>query len=722
MRQVKIFGFAVTAVICILLMALGCADHDEDTIQTKVKPQEQKPTVKPALKSAPADRITYKVTTDRERGVIWEGPLKNKPKSFVGGHSGNKIEMTFTRQTKSVDAEGSAVVKITINALKYSAKVRDKIVLDFDSSRKEEQDNPLSKLIGQSYTIELTASGEVSKVIDANDARAAVAGSGISNARATQLLSTQAITEQHSIPALPDVDNGQLIPGKTWSDIKTFSFGPMGAKSFERIYEIKQIIETDGRRIVIVQMNAVPSTAKAKEFYKEQSTGVFSSMFDNTETYTGRLRLDLTSGQIEKYTEEFRSDWVAVDPLATKQETEPDMLRMSATRIHRIERGLELRQKSNIIKRKVYQHSPSGIHIPRYTYINRTVDEKKPFTKRGLELRQKSNIIRRKVYQHSPSGIHIPRYIYINRAVDGKKPFTTGYELFTVDWQDGKPLEYKFVASREIIIDWDPTGRLTKSDNTTPDKSFETMEMVITYTPVEINPYGLTTIEAACKSVKVTRSKGPNTDAAEYLAGKTYKFTVGPTGKIADHSQLDKLLKEAGKKAFITNPDGDRIKQTDMIGDFIATQWFLWDSISSLENPSRGVAAGQTWISKLSIPSPMVMRKAREVTYKLNEIRTSEKGRLAVIGSSYKLADSVPTSWPIPYSGRFQMKGTFGFLSGYKILNLQGSGQELFNIETGQTEQYNQQYEMELESSIPMGIDVKPRITIKQNLTMKLLK
>ena len=443
MRQVTTCGFAALAIICVILMAAGCTDHAEDTIQTEVKPQEaarkqkemarqqaeierlrdqqlnleqnwtklhvgltpsevekligpfgkddfqwdmvqqaalftavlstrpqdsgesmavyrgqrfklvfingklkswdsefyvKSPTVQPALKLAPEDRITYKVTTDRERGVLWEGPLKNKPRSFVGGHSGNKIELTFTRQTQSVDDEGSTVVKITINALKYLAKVKDNIVLDFDSSREKDRDNPLNKLIGQSYTIELTASGEVSNVIDVNDARAAVAGSTRNNARATQLLSIQAITEQHSIPALPAVKNEQLIPGKTWSDIKTFSFGPMGSKSFERIYEIKQISETDGRQIAVAQMNAVPSAAKAKELYKEQSTGVFSSLFDNTETYTGELRLDLASGQIEKYTEEFRSDWIAVDPLATKQEKEPDMLRMSATRIHRIER------------------------------------------------------------------------------------------------------------------------------------------------------------------------------------------------------------------------------------------------------------------------------------------------------------------------------------------------------------------------------------------------
>ena len=112
----------------------------------------------------------------------------------------------------------------------------------------------------------------------------------------------------------------------------------MGAKSFERTYEIIKITEIDGRKIAIAQMNAVPSAAKAKELYKEQQTGQLSSMFDNTETYTGVLSIDLTSGQIVKYNEEFRSDWVAVDHLTNKQIKEPDSFRLSATRIYRIER------------------------------------------------------------------------------------------------------------------------------------------------------------------------------------------------------------------------------------------------------------------------------------------------------------------------------------------------------------------------------------------------
>lgn len=320
MRQVKICGFAAGAVICVLLLTAGCAQ-----------------TATLALKFTPDDVTAYKVTTERERGVIWEGPLINKPKGFVGGHTGNKIEMTFTRQIQSVDDEGNAVAKITIKKLKYLAKVKDNIILDFDSSREKDRNNPLGKLIGQSYTIEITASGQVLNVIDVSGARTAVGGAS-ANQRAVRLLLAEVIKEQHSIPVLSAVEKNQLRPGESWSDIKTFSFGPMGSKSYERIYELKEINNINGRRIAIVEMSVVSSSEKAKELHKEQATGFFSKLFDTTETYTGELRLDLSSGKVEKYFEEFRSDWIAVDPMAPEKEIEPDMLRMSATRLYRIER------------------------------------------------------------------------------------------------------------------------------------------------------------------------------------------------------------------------------------------------------------------------------------------------------------------------------------------------------------------------------------------------
>jgi hypothetical protein len=304
-----------------------------------------------------------------------------------------------------------------------------------------------------------------------------------------------------------------------------------------------------------------------------------------------------------------------------------------------------------------------------------------------------------------------------------KEPLGKPAELLTVDFQPGQTLRYKFVSGREIIVDLDSAAGTSPSGRAASDKSSESLEIIMAYTPVEVDPYGLTKVKATCESVKVTRSKGPNRDAVQNLAGKTFILTVGPTGKIEDYSQLDQLLKEIGKKAFRPNTSRGRIKEPDMIGDVVATQWFLWGAVSSIENPSRGVEVGQTWTSKLSVPAPMVMRKARDVTYTLEEIRPSEEGRLAVIDSSYKIADSAPRDWPIPYSGTFKVAGAFGFYRNYKVLDLQGEGQQLFNIDAGRIEQYKQQYQMQLSASLLIPLSgVSPKITINQTLTMNLLE
>ncbi|MHC4206512.1 MAG: DUF6263 family protein [Planctomycetota bacterium] len=304
-------------------------------------------------------------------------------------------------------------------------------------------------------------------------------------------------------------------------------------------------------------------------------------------------------------------------------------------------------------------------------------------------------------------------------ATEEDSPPETG-ELLTVDFQAGQTLRYKFVSSREITVEWDTTAAKSRPGRPVSDKSSESLEIIMSYTPIEVDPYGLTKIKATCESVKVARSKGPGKDAVDYLTGKTFTLAVGPTGKIEDYSQLDELLKEIGKKAFRPNTD---IKEPDMISDVVATQWFLWDAVSSIKNPSRGAAVGDSWTSKLSVPTPMVMRKARDVTYRLDEIRPGEKGRLAVISSSYRISDSAPRQWPIPYSGRFQVAGAFGFYRNYKVIDLQGKGQELFNIDAGRTEQYNQQYQLQLSASLLMPLaGVNPKITIRQNLTMNLLE
>jgi hypothetical protein len=306
-----------------------------------------------------------------------------------------------------------------------------------------------------------------------------------------------------------------------------------------------------------------------------------------------------------------------------------------------------------------------------------------------------------------------------------------GKELFTVEFQQDQTLRYKFVSNRKIRLDWgwkeDRPGRRSKPEE--PTDMSESMSLVVAYTPVEVDPYGLTTIRATCQSVDVKRSSARSSsargskDAVNSLTGKSFTFTIRPDGKIDDYSKLDELIKEIGQKVFRRGSSVGKIKEPDMIGDFVTTQWFLWDSVSSIESPIEGLAVGQSWQSTLSIPSPMVMREARDVTYTLKGVRQSDKGRIAVIGSSYTHAESAPAGWPVPYMGTFQVSGPFGLLRQFRIEKLNGGGEELFNLDAGRTEKYRQNYRMEVAAAMMWPLPgVNPRITVDQTLTMQLLE
>jgi hypothetical protein len=113
----------------------------------------------------------------------------------------------------------------------------------------------------------------------------------------------------------------------------------MGSKSYERVYEFEGVQDSGKGKVALATMKAVPSSENAAELYKEPSTGFLSKLFDNTEEYTGRLKLDLSAGKVDEYTEELKAQWLAVDPESVqKDEKEPAALKMAAIRLYHIER------------------------------------------------------------------------------------------------------------------------------------------------------------------------------------------------------------------------------------------------------------------------------------------------------------------------------------------------------------------------------------------------
>lgn len=295
-------------------------------------------TVTLALKFKPQDSTTYKLITEAQRIVKFEGSL-TKQKNLKGGQTGSKTEMTFTQKIQSVDNVGNAIAKITIKELKYLARVRDKAIVDFDSSKTKDPNSPLLKLIGKSYTIQITPTGNVLKLVDASEAQAAVRGGTTAHKTAATQLSPSVVKERHSINALPARNKNRLRPGDNWNRAKTFAFGIMGSKSYQRAYKLKNIKKQGKRSLATIEMNATPSADNAQQLHQQKAMGAFSNMFDNVETYTGELTLDLTAGKIEKYFEKLQSEWVAVEPsVGEATEKEPAILRMKASRFHSLEK------------------------------------------------------------------------------------------------------------------------------------------------------------------------------------------------------------------------------------------------------------------------------------------------------------------------------------------------------------------------------------------------
>ncbi|MHC4529431.1 MAG: hypothetical protein ACYS29_16270, partial [Planctomycetota bacterium] len=132
-----------------------------------------------------------------------------------------------------------------------------------------------------------------------------------------------------------------------------------------------------------------------------------------------------------------------------------------------------------------------------------------------------------------------------------KTPLGKNRELLTVDFQPDQSLRYKFVSSRKMIMDWSAGQKAGKKAQDSIDESSEQVDIVCKYTPVEVEPYGLTTVKATIESLKARRTSRRSNqlrdakDAVKSLAGKSFMIKVSPTGAIKDASQLEQLIKQA---------------------------------------------------------------------------------------------------------------------------------------------------------------------------------
>jgi hypothetical protein len=274
------------------------------------------------LKFSPNQTARYKSVSDVIKDFRFEQPNLGKLREE---QTRTTVDMTFTQDIQSVDNRGSATAKITIDGLTVNIINKNENRFSFDSAKEADKNNPLAKLIGQSYTITITPAGRVS-LLDAKKAVAAVP-SGYEHDVAASLLNKENVTKRHQILALPKETTKELSVGSTWSTVVPSPPGLLAPKSYEKVYTLTAI----DNNVATVKMIASES-AEPAEGTTAGGMGMFAKMFDNEDKYTGLMTFDLNSGTVLTAAETLVSTYLAQEmPEGGDPAKGPDTLTMRFT-------------------------------------------------------------------------------------------------------------------------------------------------------------------------------------------------------------------------------------------------------------------------------------------------------------------------------------------------------------------------------------------------------
>lgn len=273
----------------------------------------------------------YKVTTETIKDYSFEQPNAGKS---TQEQNKTRVEMEFTQKIENIDADGKATAKITIKDLKVDIIVKNKPEFAFDSHDKKDKAAPLANLLGQSYTIEITPAGQV-KILDAKDALTAVT-SDYEKKLVKGILSSKMIVRRHQTSALPKEKTSAISVNTKWSKVVPSPPSSLTPKSFEKVYTVKKI----DNNVATIEMIATESDKPAADSGQSPGgIGIFAKMFDNTDEYTGTMKMNVATGEIVTCQETLVSSYVVMEtPKGGDPEKGPDVLIIRFTDLFNLEK------------------------------------------------------------------------------------------------------------------------------------------------------------------------------------------------------------------------------------------------------------------------------------------------------------------------------------------------------------------------------------------------
>jgi hypothetical protein len=287
------------------------------------------PSANLSLRFTPQSSQSFEVTTEVTKDFRFEQPTADKLREE---QTTTVITVGFTQTVTSVDDAGVATADVTIDSLKVYMTNKNEVRLSYDSAKESDKSNPLAKLIGQRYSVQLSPEGKVVGY-ESDQARRAVTG-GFEARLAERLVNEEGICERHEIPALWGFGTADTSVKKSWSHMVPSPPGLLAPKNYQKVYTLTGVDTIDGQKVAVVEMKATESAEVAAEpaTASSVSMGIFAKMFDSQDDYTGKLLLDTDTGSVLDYDETLVSTYLAHEmPANAAADKGPDTLTMRFT-------------------------------------------------------------------------------------------------------------------------------------------------------------------------------------------------------------------------------------------------------------------------------------------------------------------------------------------------------------------------------------------------------
>lgn len=270
--------------------------------------------------------VSYESTSKMIKDVEFDQPSLKKDKK---DQTSTIITVKFDQTVAEVGQDGTAIADVTIKGIQCKMVNKNEVRYEFDSASEKNKSDSLNTLIGQSYRVSLSPIGAV-KVVDAAKIRA-VAVSGEGQKLAQKIVGDESIIERHQLP-LPSGDENVTVTSKGWTQVAPSPPGLLAPKTFNKTYTVEQVSKDN---TAVVTMSAKENlTQKPADDQKASGNnlGFLAKLFDNTDDYTGKLVVNLSSGVVDSYEETLVSSYTAQDkPKDAAADVAPDTLIMRLT-------------------------------------------------------------------------------------------------------------------------------------------------------------------------------------------------------------------------------------------------------------------------------------------------------------------------------------------------------------------------------------------------------